>query len=257
MAVALGMGRARHVAAGAVDFAMLAGEVRLADVALWHAVVREQDAVVVLMVGRQFGRFRQGMDVLFGAVERGQELCLHPRMGRVHHLFHLLHDRLRGGHRELGVQGNDQGMLHAVVGQLRQAFFDAHGSVAHAQDDRHVETGLEEVTNLFRVDDERRAVLCPNLRVSLGRLFGSGVEDDATHQQCSEHFGQIDHPGIHEEFVQVRAYVFLGGAVGRAQIDEKNALFHVLQLTPARKRRGEKTNRPSLFKVLWGPERNV
>ena len=208
------MGRTRGVATRAVDFAMLAGEVRLADVAFWHAVVREQDAVVVLVVRGQLGRFRQGMDVLVGAVEGGQELRLHARVGGVHHLFHLLHDGLRGGHGELRVQGNDQGVLHAVLRQLSQSFFDAHGTVAHAQHHGDVDPRLQQVAHLFRVHDERRTFVRPNLRVRLCRLLGSGVQDDAAHQQCPENLGQVNHPRIHEEFVQVGAHVFLGGAVG-------------------------------------------
>ena len=57
---------------------MLAGEVRLADVAFWHAMVREQDAVVFFVVRGQLRRFRQGMDVLVGAVEGGKNSVFMP-----------------------------------------------------------------------------------------------------------------------------------------------------------------------------------
>ena len=151
---------------------MLAGEVRLADVAFWHTVVREQDAVVVLVVRGQLGRFRQGMDVLVGAVEGGKNSVFMPGWEACTTSFTFSDDGLRGGHGELRVQGNDQGVLHAVFLQLCEALFDAHGTVAHAQHHGDVDPGLQQVAHLLRVYDERRALVRPNLRVRLRRLLG-------------------------------------------------------------------------------------
>ena len=65
----------------------------------------------------------------------------------------------------------------------------------------------------------------PNFFVSLSRLAWAGRQDQAVDQKPANGKWSIEHTAVHKEFAEVATHVADFSGIGRAEVEEDNALF--------------------------------
>ena len=220
--------RLRQQAPGLPAFAMVG--VALVERVAWHAVETHQQyvgAAVHLPVIADVGGQRLDVGgVVVVVLERAQR--------------RLVADLLQPGKRHvecgggagggvLRIGGQDQDAVAAGGLHSRQGVGDGRVAVAHRVFDHErggdflAQPAFQQLGLLFGVDLERRAVLGPDRGVFRGRLFRSGVEDDAVEDRPPHGARDFHHARVGQELLQVRPQRPGGRRLGGAEIDQQDA----------------------------------
>ena len=103
--------------------------------------------------------------------------------------------------------------------QVLDRRFDRGVLVAHGEFDRHIDALLEKFPGMATGDNERRAFGSPNRRVGVAGFFWA-TDQNNSHNQAAKDPRHIDHPAIHQKFVEIAAHIRNGWRIRGAQINQ-------------------------------------
>ena len=191
---------------------------------LWDPVKREQHVVRLDLVEH---RSPDGLERLHEGrvrIEGGDDGDKGGVPTLLHLTIHGLDDGARGARCVLGIQRADHDVVAALRLKLREAGGDGRGAVAHGQHHRPLREQLvDHRLEPLAMDEQRGALICPDLLVRLRGFGRSERADDQVHEGPPDRRGHVDHAAVHEELPEVSTHFGGTRRVGGAEVDEEDA----------------------------------
>jgi hypothetical protein len=170
---------------------------------------------------------RLDIDGIFGVRRNGAECRLRPH--RFQRIEHLVVGGRRGGRSILRIERKGE----EVVATLARQRLDARGNgwvaVAHGPIDDDAVMGGERARDLLGLvpgDGEERGfveLLVPDRSVFRPASEWPLQEHDAIQDEPPQHAVDLDDAPVGEKFLKIAPHRPIGGRIGRAEIDEKDA----------------------------------